>query len=51
MKNNRFAIEFTFPVYQNLRGIQMSNSLNSIIGWQYSFDVIHRSYEYVTFLL
>ena len=37
MKNNRLGIEFTFPVYQNLRGIQMSDSLNSIIGWQYSF--------------
>ena len=38
MRNNRLGIELTFPVYQNLRGIQMSNSLNSIIGWQYFFD-------------
>ena len=37
MRNNRLGIEFTFPVYQKLRGIQMSDSLNSIIGWQYSF--------------
>ena len=37
MKNNRLGIEFTFPVYQNLRGIQMSDSVHSIIGWQYSF--------------
>ena len=37
MRNNRLGIELTSPVYQNFRGIQMSNSLNSIIGWQYSF--------------
>ena len=37
LKNHRLGIELTFPVYQNLRGIQMSDSINSIIGWQYSF--------------
>ena len=36
-KNHRLAFEILLPVYQNLRGIQMSENYSLIFGWQYGF--------------
>lgn len=36
-KNVRFGIEYEFPVYQDLNGIQLKNDGNLILGLQYSF--------------
>ena len=35
-KNHRIGIEGTFPIYQNLRGLQMQETFRLIIGWQYA---------------
>ena len=37
LKNHRFAIEILLPLFQKYRGIQMADSYETIIGWQYSF--------------
>tara|TARA_B100000886_G_scaffold309469_1_gene243667 strand:- start:2339 stop:3367 length:1029 start_codon:yes stop_codon:yes gene_type:complete len=36
-KNHRFAVEILLPLFQKYRGIQMADSYETIIGWQYSF--------------
>mgnify|MGYP001233229269 CR=1 FL=1 len=35
-KNHRIGVEGTFPIYQNLKGLQMREIYRLIIGWQYS---------------
>ena len=35
-KNHRIGIEGTFPIYQNLRGLQMQETFRFMIGWQYA---------------
>lgn len=35
--NQRIAVEFTLPVYQNLNGPQMKALSTWVIGWQYAF--------------
>ena len=37
LKNHRMGIEVLCPVFQNVRGIQMSKNIKTILGWQYSF--------------
>ena len=36
-KNHRLGFEILLPVYQNLRGVQMSENYSIILGWQYGF--------------
>ena len=35
-KNHRIGIEATFPIYQNLRGLQMQETFRFMIGWRYA---------------
>ena len=35
-KNHRIGIEGTFPIYQNLRGLQMQETFRFMVGWQYA---------------
>ncbi len=35
LKHHRIALEFIVPVYQNYRGIQMSEDFRLILGWQF----------------
>lgn len=37
LSGQRFAIEFSMPVYQNLIGTQLKNKWRLILGWQYAF--------------
>ena len=37
LKNHRIGIELLCPVFENVRGIQMSEDIKTILGWQYSF--------------
>ena len=37
LENHRIGFELILPIHQRLRGIQMSDSFKTIMGWQYSF--------------
>ena len=37
LKNNRLAMELIIPVYQKVKGIQMSDDYKIMLGWQYGF--------------
>ncbi|MEQ6119300.1 hypothetical protein [Reichenbachiella sp. MALMAid0571] len=37
LKNQRVALEYGVPVYQNLNGPQMKTTSVLILGWQYAF--------------
>ncbi len=40
LKNHRLGLEIILPIYQKVRGIQMSETYKIMIGWQFGFEPI-----------
>ena len=40
LKNHRLGLEIILPIYQKVRGIQMSETYKIMIGWQFGFSPI-----------
>lgn len=39
LAGHRFAVEWMYPVYQNLSGIQLKNRWRFLLGWQYALHL------------
>ena len=40
LRNHRLGLEIILPIYQKVRGIQMSETYKIMIGWQFGFEPI-----------